>query len=168
MSSSLISLSQFLDPKRTAKLKEIEQQIQVEQLRAGREYQNATLQAENQRAFEMLQHSNRMREMLGRAVLDAQTKSFESLVNLENDRVGLVFDSVKQATATRNEIFKMTMQAIIQNKLAQAQHKREMEKMGLQHEFKKFCDEVSRLHEQGKQEAANLAVDSLVNSWNMR
>lgn len=72
----------------------------------------------------------------------------------------------------RGEVFKQLASAVIQEKLAQKQHAREMEKMRLEHEFKKesrvwdqLCAYIFALMENNQKKQAEEYIDKLVKDW---
>lgn len=164
MATSLMSLSHFLDENKFQKMRDIQRRIEIEQQRAIVEAQKAEY-AERQ---EVLRHENTMREILGKASLEAQSKMIGSIIDLQHSKTAMVFENAKRTSETHHEMTKMVAQALIQNKLSQAQHKRDMEKLSLQQEFEKTCTEIAQLYQQGKQAAAEQVVNGILEGWRLK
>jgi len=72
----------------------------------------------------------------------------------------------------RGEVFKMLAGAIIQEKLAQKQHARDMEKMTHESDLKKseqyfssVCSYLSQLLDSSKEQEAKAEIDRLIEEW---
>lgn len=181
--ASVAQLQSYFDPHKLSRIRDLETRFAIEHQRHLNQSDRISELSAQQRELENTKHDHRLREANTKAASDAIERSFSGLQKLEESRIESIFEHGRQWSQTRADITKMLAGAVIQEKLAQKQHARDMEKLGVQlaheserlysqqlHElarmdFKRFCGELLDLCKQGQQKKAESVVDDILKSW---
>jgi len=160
------------------------------QFMAGREDQREAMRGQNAFAVEEArgrndlnlannEHDNRLAQMQADLEHRMSIAGFESgilatqkIMDEDNNRRASMLAGMAERSQLRGEVFKMLAGAIIQEKLAQKQHARDMEKMTHESDLKKseqyfssVCSYLSQLLDSSKEQEAKAEIDRLIEEW---
>lgn len=201
MAISLMQLSGMLDPGYAAKMQYLQAKFQGDQImmqqraqieydkmqyarqleQDRREYEEGrdARRLETSRAIEADKHAYRLAELekeleihLQKADAEFHAQKLTRLDALSQEVFSSTVRQMEQRSQLRGAVFQNLASAIINEKLAQKQHQRDLEKLRLQHEqgkdahlFGRLCDYVFALLQNDQQKAARDYIDKLVAEW---
>ena len=125
------------------------------------------------------EHQNKLAQMQADLENRLTVSGFESLIlstqkimDEDNNRRASLLKQLEERSQLRGEVTKMLMGAIIQEKLAQKQHKRDLEKMSHESDLKQaemyfsgVCGYLWQLLEASKEQEAKAEIDRLHEVW---
>ena len=137
------------------------------------------MRGENNTSLAQLEHENaivRMEKDLQNHVskigVDSGVLAVQKLIDQDNSKRASLMDQIEARANLRGEVFKMLSGAIIQEKLAQKQHARDMEKLEKESALRRADDYakgvalyLTNLIDTGNMQAAKDEVDRLVKEW---
>jgi hypothetical protein len=159
--------------------KAIDAQYDIERMRGETSTAVERMRGENNTSLAQLEHENaivRMEKDLQNHVskigVDSGVLAVQKLIDQDNSKRASLLDQIEARSNLRGEVFKMLSGAIIQEKLAQKQHARDMEKLEKERAMNR-ADEYSKslvlyltnLIDTGNMQAAKDEIDRLVNEW---
>lgn len=152
---------------------------QIERDRQQSEEAKEVRQLETSRAIESDKHGYRLAELDAELTQNLKKMEaefhFEKLTRLDTMQQEIFSSTVRQLdqrAQLRGALFQNLAGALINEKLAQKQHKRDLEKLQLQHEqhkdgriFDQLCNYIFALLQNNQEQAAKDYIDRLVAEW---
>lgn len=159
--------------------KEHQNKLAQTQYQADREDQRAAMKGRDAVTLANTEHGNQLERMqveLQNHIALAEVTTKLSVITTLMEENGKVRTStlarMEKSHEVRDEVFKMQVGAVIQEKLAQKQHRRDMEKMQLasslkqsEHYFQSICLRLSKLLDDSKEDKAKQEIAELHAMW---
>lgn len=201
MAVSLAQLSSMLDPGHAAKMQYLQAKLQgehvlleqraqieydkmhnarqIERDRQAYEEARKQRQLETSRVIEGDKHAYRLAELekelehhLKKMDADFHFQKLGRLDAMQQEIFSSTVRQLEQRSQLRSAVFQNLASAIINEKLAQKQHRRDLEKIQLQHEqqkdgriFDQLCNYIFALLQSNQEQAAKDYIDRLVAEW---
>jgi hypothetical protein len=159
--------------------KEHQNKFSQMQYLSEREDQRETMRGETALALSDKDHQNQLTRMqtdlqnrLTLAGFDSGVLATHKMMDEDNNRRASMLAQMENRTQLRGEVFKMLAGAIVQEKLAQKQHARDLEKMNLasnlkqgEQYFESVCLYLAKLLDASREEEAKAEIDRLFKEW---
>lgn len=159
--------------------KSINAQYDIERMRGENSTSVERMRGENNLSITRVEHENAiirmendLRNHITRAGVDSGILAVHKLMDEDASRRKSLTHQIEQRSQLRGEVFKLLAGAVIQEKLAQKQHARDLEKMEKESALRRadaywsnLCGYILALMDKGKEQAAKDEIDRLVKQW---
>ena len=134
--------------------------------------QNALNLATHEHQSKLAQMQADLEHRLTIAGFESGILATQKIMDEDNNRRASLLKQIEERSQLRGEVTKMLMGAIIQEKLAQKQHKRDLEKMSHESDLKQaemyfssLCGYLWKLLDASKEQEAKAEIDRLHEVW---